>query len=221
MRTPLVLRPEPGASATVARAREKGLDARATPLFAIEAIPWDAPDAGSFDGLLITSANAIPSAGEKLQRLRGLPVYAVGEATGEAAREAGFGIAATGEDGVDRLLGSMEPNLRLLHLCGVDRRQPEDADQQITAVPVYCARPIDSPDLSDAKGSVALIHSPRAGRRFAELIADKSGTAIVAISAAAADGAGAGWEKVEIADQPTDEAMLALAARLCNIPALE
>ena len=40
--------------------------------------------------------------------LRGLPVYAVGEATAEAARNGGFDIAATGDAGVDRLLGSIE-----------------------------------------------------------------------------------------------------------------
>jgi uroporphyrinogen-III synthase len=32
---------------------------------------------------------------------------------------------------------------------------------------------------------------------------------------------GEGWEKVETADRPTDEALLALAARLCNKPAPE
>ena len=38
MRRVLVLRPEPGASATVERARERGLDAIAAPLFEIEPI---------------------------------------------------------------------------------------------------------------------------------------------------------------------------------------
>ena len=216
----LVLRPEPGASATVARAKQKGLDAVAVPLFTTEAIPWEAPDPGSFDGLLITSANAIRFAGEKLQSLRSLQIYAVGEATAEAAREAGFGIAATGESAVDRLLSSIEPDLRLLHLCGVDRREPDGAAQQITPVPVYSASAIDSPVLSGTKGAVALVHSPRAGRRFAELVGDKSGTTIVAISDAAAEAAGAGWVRIEVAEDPTDEAMLALAARLCNKPAL-
>jgi uroporphyrinogen-III synthase len=41
----------------------------------------------------------------------------------------------------------------------------------------------------------------------------------VAISDAAAEAAGRGWEAVEVADQPNDEALLALAARLCNKPA--
>jgi uroporphyrinogen-III synthase len=40
--------------------------------------------------------------------------------------------------------------------------------------------------------------------------------AIIAISQAAAEAVGNGWKSVEAADQPTDEALLALAARLCN-----
>ena len=61
-------------------------------------------------GCLLTSANAVRCGGEQLHSLRGLKAYAVGEATAEAAREAGFDIAATGDAGVDRLLGSIEPS---------------------------------------------------------------------------------------------------------------
>jgi uroporphyrinogen-III synthase len=38
--------------------------------------------------------------------------------TAQAARDAGFGVASAGEAGVDRLLDSLEPDLKLLHLCG-------------------------------------------------------------------------------------------------------
>jgi uroporphyrinogen-III synthase len=106
--------------------------------------------------------------------------------------------------------------LRLLHLCGADRQA---VDRRITAIIVYHSSPIPSPDLSEAAGSVALIHSPRAGRRLAELIGAKGGIAIAAISPAAAKAAGTGWEGVEAADRPSDDALLALAARLCNKPA--
>ena len=213
----LVLRPEPGASATVDRARAAGLDATSVPLFEIEPVEWDAPEAGSFDGLLLTSANAIRVGGERLKELRGLKTYAVGAATAEEAREAGFDIAATGDSGVDRLLGSIDSSLKLLHLCGADRRKPLEARQKITPVAVYRAAPIQSPDLSDVSGSVVLIHSPRAGRRFAELVSDRSSIAIAAISPAAA-AVGDGWKSVDVAHQPSDEALLALAARLCNKP---
>ena len=45
MKRLVVLRPEPGASETVERARAIGLDALRMPLFEIEPVLWDAPDA--------------------------------------------------------------------------------------------------------------------------------------------------------------------------------
>ena len=217
----LVLRPEPGASATVQRARRRGLDAIAIPLFAIEPVPWQAPDPAAFDALLLTSANAVRHGGAGLQDLRRLPVRAVGQATADAARDAGFAIASSGDAGVDRLLGSLEGDIRLLHLCGEDRREPDRARQRITPIAVYRAREIAA-DLRQAGGSVALIHSPRAGARFAKLVVEagiaRGSVAIAAISAAAADSAGDGWAAVETAARPEEDALLALAERLCNKP---
>ena len=221
MRRVLVLRPEPGASATVTKGRAMGLDAFGVPLFTIEPVEWEPDDAAKFDGVLLTSANAVRYGGEGLRMLRGLPAYAVGDSTAEAAREAGFDIAAAGDAGVDRLLGSIDPDLRLLHLCGADRRVPVDPKQRITAVAVYRAVPVDKPDLPESEGVVALIHSPRAGRRFAEVVPARQSIAIAAISSAAAEAAGDGWAAVEAAAEPTDEALLALAARLCEKPAPE
>ena len=216
MRRLVVLRPEPGAATTAKQAREQGMEPLVVPLFEIEPIAWQPREAGSFDGLLLTSANAVRMAGEQLSSFRGLPVYAVGEATAEAARALGFDIASTGNSGVDRLLGSIEPELRLLHLCGEDRRKPADSRQTITAISVYRAKPVEVDGLPLSEGSVVLVHSPRAGRRLSQLVEDRASMAIAAISSAAAEAVGDGWERVEIADAPTDEALLALAARLCN-----
>jgi uroporphyrinogen-III synthase len=213
----LVLRPEPGASATLGKARALGMDAVAIPLFRIEAAPWEPPDPDSFDGLLLTSANALRFGGKELSRLRGLPVYAVGEATAEAAREAGFDVASTGVAGVDHLLHWIEPKLKLLHLCGADRREPQGARESITPVVVYRAVETPMPDIN-VRRAVALIHSPRAGQRFAELVTERGSISIAGISAAASNAVGDGWKIVEVADAPNDEALLALAARLCNKP---
>ena len=199
MRRLLVLRPEPGASKTVDQARERGIDALAIPLFEIEAVAWEVPDAGGFDGLLLTSANSVRHAGDQLQQLRGLPVYAVGESTASSARAAGFDIRASGESGVDRLLSSIDTDLKLLHLCSEDRREPQGARQRITSIPVYLATAIDAPELSAAPGTVALVHSPRAGRRFAELVDGRGTIAIAAISEAAAQAVGSGWQTVQVA----------------------
>lgn len=214
MRRVLVLRPEPGASETVARARARGLDAVAIPLFAIEPMAWEVPDVARFDAVLFTSANAVRSAGDQLRALAALPAYAVGETTAAAAREAGFEVVATGDSGVDRLLQTIDPGLALLHLCGLDRREPAEAPHKMTPLVVYRAKPVEPPELP-ASG-VVLIHSPRAARRLAELVNERSGIAIAAISPAAAAAAGGGWAAVEVADRPNDDALLAVAERLCN-----
>jgi uroporphyrinogen-III synthase len=218
MRRLLVLRPEPGASATVERARQRGLEAIAAPLFEIEPLAWAVPDPSSFDGLLLTSANALRHGGAGIEALRPLPVYAVGESTAEAARAAGFILARTGTGGVDDLLDSLDPGLALLHLCGEHRREARAARHAITRVTTYRSRTLDAPDLGSAPGTVALVHSPRAGERLAALVGARGTMRIAAISPAAAAAVGHGWDMVETADQPNDDALLALAARLCNKP---
>ena len=218
MKRVLVLRPEPGASATVEHACRLGLDAVSVPLFEVEPVEWSAPDPTGFDGLLLTSANAVRYGGEGLERLRGLQAYAVGEATAGTARDAGFDVVATGNSDVAGLLSSLPHGLKLLHLCGADRREPERAPQEITPVIVYRSRQIDALDLLSATDCVALIHSPRAGRRFAQLVDDRTSIRIAAISAAAAEACGTGWLSVDVADEPADDALLALAASLCNKP---
>ena len=223
MRRLIILRPEPGASASVGRARRMGLDAVAVPLFEVEPVAWEPPDATSFEALLLTSANAVRCGGEALDPLRSLPVHAVGEATAEAAREAGFRIATVGSAGADRLLGSIEPGQKLLHLTGEHRAASGDAGHKIRRATVYRSRQIERPEgLDQAQGAVIAIHSPRAGSRFAELAdavgLDRSSIKIAAISEAAAEAAGDGWETVAVADKPDDSSLLALAGKLCDKP---
>ena len=50
-------------------------------------------------------------------------------------------------------------------------------------------------------------------------MSERGNIRIAAISPAAAEAAGTGWERVECVDAPNDEALLALGARLCNKPA--
>ena len=128
----------------------------------------------------------------------------------------GFDIAATGGDGTStRLLGSIDPTLKLLHLCGEDRRDLADARQDITPIVGLSRRAlVETPDLRRAEGAVALIHSPRAGAPVcrAGRAIDRARSSIAAISGAAAEAAGDGWEAVEVAEKPSDDALLALAA---------
>ena len=220
MRRLVILRPEPGAAATVERAAAIGIEGVAMPLFAIEPVAWAVPDPGGFDALLLTSANAVRHSGAGLAALRALPAYAVGEATAAAARGSGLEVAASGEGGVEQLLERVPQDLRLLHLCGEDRIAAEP-EQAIVAVPVYRSAELPMPgDFRSIEGQVVAVHSPRAGRRLAELAddagIDRGSVRIAAISAAAAMAAGAGWERCEAAATPGDPALLALAARLCD-----
>jgi uroporphyrinogen-III synthase len=218
MRRLIVVRPEPGAAATVQSAKALGLDALALPLFEIQPVEWEVPAASGFDGLLLTSANAVRLAGDKLMRLRGLKAFAVGDATAEAARQAGLDIASTGDAGAERLLSSIESDLKLLHLCG-EHRTEVAAKQRITAVPVYRSAELPPPvNLGLLAGQTVVVHSPRAGQRLAELVdpARRATVRIAANSQSAADAAGPDWEACEAADRPNDNALLALAARLCD-----
>lgn len=214
MRRLLLLRPEPGLAASAERARQLGLDVVACPLFRVEPLTWEAPDPAEFDGLLLTSANALRHSGPGLRRLSALPVYAVGEATALAARSREFTVEHVGRGGLPELLEKTPATLRLLHLTGADHRDVTDAriDRRI----VYRSVTIDAPALPDLSGLVVAVHSPRAGSRLAELAAERCRTAITAISAAAAVACGEGWERVEIAVKPDDDSLLALASMLCH-----
>jgi uroporphyrinogen-III synthase len=213
MRPLVILRPEPGAGRTAALARQLGFETRIVPLFEILPLAWSAPDPFEFDALVITSANAIRFGGSELGKLKRLPVHAVGEASAAAARDAGFSVASTGDGGAETM--TLPASQRLLHLAGTDHRPVQSA----LTIPVYEARAIDYSDgLGRLAGSVVAVHSPRAGRRLSELVAMRSATAIVAISPAAAGACGSGWQQVEAAAQPSDAALLALAASLCESP---
>jgi uroporphyrinogen-III synthase len=190
------------------------LEVIACPLFRVEPVAWEAPDPAQFVALLLTSANAVRHGGAELARLTALPVHAVGDATGAAARDAGFKVATVGDGDVASLLCGLPPRLRLLHLAGEDHRHI--ADDRIERRIVYRSASIAEPRLPPLNGLVAAVHSPRAGKRLAELAPVRKATAIAAISLAAAEACGTGWQRVEAAGEPNDNSLLALAASLCH-----
>ena len=215
MRKLLLLRPEPGLSASMALAAETGLDAIACPLFRIEPVEWAAPDASQYDALLLTSANAVRQPGPRLSQVSQLPAYAVGAATAESAEKAGLRVVGIGQSDIVELLASIPRSLKLLHLAGEHRREVESA-HNIDRITVYRSTLIDDPALPSLEGLVVAVHSPRVGARLAELAGSRGETAIAAISAAAAEACGSGWEQVAVSDRPDDAGLLALAASLCH-----
>lgn len=211
-----MLRPEPGASATAARARALGLEPVVVPLFVTVPRAWSLPEA-HFDAVLLTSANGARLAGPLPARLTACPAYAVGAATAAAARAAGFATVIEGDRDVAALAAraAAEGVRWMLHLAGEDRTAFDPGPIAIETRIVYAAEAVAPPPaLPD--GGVALLHSARAARRFRALAGDPARWAIAAISATVADAAGPGWRAVAIAGRPSDPALLAAAAGLCQ-----
>lgn len=218
-----ILRPEPGNSATAARLRDAGLDPLSIPLFAVTPLDWAPPDATAFDGLLLTSANAIRHGGAGLGGFSGLPVLAVGSATADAARAAGFRVARSGSTDVAELLRDTPGFTRLLWLAGRERTMIEHP-AIAAAIAVYASDPIalTAADAETLAGGVALIHSARAGQQLASELArhaiPRGALRIAAISHKAAIAAGPGWGAVAIAEAPNDDSLIAAARPLTIDP---
>ena len=218
----LILRPEPGASATAAKARALGLYPFVFPLFEIRPLEWRVPDLERFDAVLLTSANAARHAGDGLRPFMRLPCYAVGEATARAATVAGFTDVRTGTADMDSVNAMMIEDCvgLVLHPCGRDHRDLPRPGPTIVQAVVYAADAVDAlpaaADAAMAGGALVLVHSPRAASVLAGLARDRGNVHVAAISAAAAEAAGEGWRSVSIAAAPRDEALLELAAKLCQ-----
>lgn len=214
-----VLRPEPGNAATMARVTAAGLQAIALPLFVVRPLAWTAPDPADFDGILFTSANAVRHGGKELARLTGLPAFAVGENSAQAARAAGFDVKASGAGDAAAIIAQARASghVRLLHLGGQERSIDIEG-----AIAVYASEPmpIATADLTGLTGSVAMLHSVRAAQRLGELLDSANMArdllALVAISRAVAQAAGTGWRTVATATVPRDDAMIAVAGTLVD-----
>lgn len=229
MAVPLVIvRPEPGCSASLSTARAMtGVEAYGFPLFEVIARSWEATAPGPFDALLIGSAMAFRHGGRGLGALTGLPVYAVGETTAEAARAAGFRVAAVGAGGLQAMLDQIAPgHRRLLRLAGEERvaltlPQGVTMDERV----VYASRPCPMPpDLISLLRTPAIVtlHSAEAARHLsAECVRHgirRAPLRIAALSPRIAAAAGDGWGEVASVPFPEDKALLALARQMCQDP---
>ncbi|WP_108811804.1 uroporphyrinogen-III synthase [Sphingorhabdus sp. Alg231-15] len=220
----LILRPNDSARETAQRAALLGLTSIIDPLFVVEPLKWSAPPAQEFDALMLTSANAVTFGGKALDAYKTLPVLAVGSATAAAAEQAGFNVAVTGDRGADDLLRSLADDQysRILRLTGKDHVRLAPSGRRIALQQVYQARALTLGDTAQAalrKGHVVLLYSVRAARILSDEMErvglDRSVNHIVALSANIAAAAGEGWKSIQTAEEPTDDALLSLAGRLC------
>jgi uroporphyrinogen-III synthase len=222
----LALRPEPGLAATLAKARALGLAVTGLALSEIRALAWDCPDPAGIDALLIGSANAVLHGGPNLGQLADKPVYAVGEATADAARAAGFRVAMTGSGGLQGVLDAIPAPTRLLRVAG-EEHVPLTPPAGVTIAEVIAYRsvalPLDpqAPLLTEG-GALVLLHSAATARHFAEecdrLHLARSTIALAALGPRIADAAGAGWGAVHTAPRPDEASLLELVFDMCQNP---
>jgi uroporphyrinogen-III synthase len=134
----LVLRAEGDARQTAFALARSGHETVLAPLLRIEPTGEPIPD-GPFDGVVITSAHAVPVLGASFPTvptpaepgatpfsLIALPVFAVGDRSAEAARAAGFSdvrsARGTRAELAALLASAMKPNARLLLALGRDHK---------------------------------------------------------------------------------------------------
>ncbi len=220
----LALRPEPGLSATLEKARAGGAAITGLALSEIQPVAWDCPEPASFDGLLIGSANAILHGGAQLSHLTNKPVYAVGEATAEAARAAGFAVAMTGSGGLQVVLDAIPAPCHLLRIAG-EEHVPLDPPLGVSFAEVIAYRsvmlPLDSAAPLLASGeALVLLHSAATASHFAaecdRLSLGRAGITLAALGARIAASAGEGWAGIHTATRPDEAALMQLAFDLCG-----
>jgi len=221
----LIIRPQPGASATLAAARAAGLAAEMHPMFEMRPCRWDAPEPASIDGVLLGSANAARFAGPALGLFRGMPAHAVGQATLEAACAHGLAAGVLGEGGLQAVIDALPPSpTRLLRLAGAVHLElvlPPHIELETRVV--YAASALPMPLECAVKllgGAVVLLHSAAAASHFAaecdRLEVPRGAIMLAALGPRIAAAAGEGWADCRAAEKPNDPALLALAAEMCH-----
>lgn len=190
-----ITRAQPGAARTAARLRDMGFEPIVAPLLAIEHLTPPVPDLAPFAALAFTSVNGV-FAFAALTPGRDLPVFAVGDATAQAALDAGFAnvrSAAGDLHALARLIAGAIADASVL----VPQAETPAGDftaaltataarnVSIQSLTVY--RAIETSAAAPALFDACLIHSPRAGHALAKRGHDVLAHAVLAcISPAAA-----------------------------------
>lgn len=220
MKPCIIVRPEPGNQATAEAARALGLSVVATPLYSIIPVEFNIDLSISYDAVLITSSNSIRTSLPVLKQLTHLPLLAVGKASAQAARKAGFETIITG-DADGQALGRQAVELgfrHVLHLVGDPYKPVRIEGLTCDERTAYRATELPLPpqlEVALQSPCVILAHSPRAARRLSELAGAKGASSLIALSAQVAKAAGDGWKHLLWPERPSADAMLGLAAPLC------
>jgi len=177
-----ITRAQPGADVTAERVRAMGHDAIVAPLLAVRVLPEVNVELHGVAALAFTSANGVRAFAD-VSGERGLKVFAVGAATAQAARAAGFKSVLSADGDVEALaegIAARRGELRgaVLHpgalepagdLAGALEKQGVEARRLI----LYETAPVDLGNAeAEALGrsDAVLLHSPRAAQVLARLL---------------------------------------------------
>ena len=186
----LVTRPSPDDEVTAKALRARGFEVLCAPMLRFEAVAFQDEADANYGAVIVTSANALRAIAPQLgnSRLLKLPLFAVGEHTAAAAREAGFGevIASKGDAGElrDLVVASakskqLKRTSPLLYLAGADLARDlagELGENGFTVMTRTTYRMVPAPNLPkeicDAfvahEIEVVLHYSRRSARAFLE-----------------------------------------------------
>lgn len=231
----LITRPAEDAAALAARLAEMGVESVIAPLMEVIPVPGPEIVTDGLAGFLITSANGARALAARTKR-RDLPVHAVGAASADAARTAGFANVTSADGDVDKLAAHVaaicDPDDGpLLHAAGsvtagnlAGALGTHGFDVRVERL--YEAKPVAVlPEAAlDAlsAGSVdgAVMYSPRTAKVFDGLVADAglssqlAAMRLFALSANVDDASAGPWKERHIAAAPDQESLLQ-AVRSC------
>jgi len=229
----LVTRPEPGASATASRLREAGYEPVILTLSQTQALRVELSSVPeSVSAVAITSANAILHASSELvEALSGKRCFAVGRKTAIAARDAGFHEVVEGPGealGLAELVSAeLARGTQIAYLAGRVRlpnfeRHLASSGHRVTVIETYDTVFVADAALPDAAGEpidAVLLYSAKAAQAFSLIADGKSGLAdarCICLSGRVAESLRHfEKERVLVAHEPTEDALLALLVEVC------
>ncbi|WP_158515731.1 uroporphyrinogen-III synthase [Pararhizobium polonicum] len=232
----LVTRPQPSAAATAARLEALGHEAIVLPMMEPVHQPQAALDvlALAYDAIAVTSAEAIRALAtitDQLAPHRHTPVFCVGAATAQAARQLGFQSVITGPGTGIGLAQSIAGTFRsqsgtVAYLAGLPRSPGfenalADAGIACRTAEVYRMSPAayasgDIEELLESRlPDTALFYSYETARRFFDLIAPEKIAALqdirlLCLSDQVATAVPPGFNTIAIAADPSEASLFAL-----------
>lgn len=143
----VITRPENEALDYAQELESQGFSCFVEPMLQIEDVAFEKPDLSIYDGVLLTSAQAVRAMGDG----GSAAAYCVGKHTGDAARDSGFSpvieSAGTGADLVRCVAEQAQPGQRYLHVRGRDVAFPiaealADSGVACDSLVVYAAQAV-------------------------------------------------------------------------------